>query len=192
MITLPRRIHGLCGSLGGENLRIGIMLYRRLADVVVIIHCIVCVFFLFGAFLAWKYSWIALIHIPLAAWVSAAFILGWTCPLTPLENRLRKAAGSRGYEGSFVDHYLGWFLGMTPPADGELPCEIGRRNEIILGTFFCILTIVPYGAKLGQYHDAIWPPLKPTGPGAASGTVRAFHLAVQGATTLKCDRQSEE
>ena len=135
------------------------MLYRRLADIVVLVHCLVGAFFLGGAFLAWLFPWIALIHIPLAVWVSAAFIMGWTCPLTPLENRLRKAAGNSGYEGSFVDHYFGRFVGLTPPtADGQLPSKIGRTNEFILGVFFCIMTIVPHAANLNQYRDAIWPP----------------------------------
>jgi hypothetical protein len=141
------------------------VLYRRLADFVVLIHCLVAVFLFVGGFLAWLHPSIALIHIPLALWVSAAFIRGWTCPLTPLENQLRKTAGSRGYDGSFVDHYLGQFVGLTP-AGSQLPSQIGRRNEIILGAVLCILTMMPHGANLGRYHDAIWPP--PQSPAAQS------------------------
>jgi hypothetical protein len=82
--------------------------------------------------------------------------MGWTCPLTPLENRLRKAAGELGYQGNFVDHYLG-----IP--DTATPIKNRRRREVILGVFFCLLAIVPHGANVGKYHDAIWPPQsKPT------------------------------
>ncbi|HET9978720.1 MAG TPA: DUF2784 domain-containing protein, partial [Burkholderiaceae bacterium] len=28
------------------------------------------------------------------------------CPLTPLEQSLRRAAGQAGYEGGFIEHYL--------------------------------------------------------------------------------------
>ena len=76
------------------------MLYRRLADVVVIIHWALGGFFLLGGFAARDTHGIALVNIPLAVWVCSAFIMGWTCPLRPLENRLRKAAGERRYEGN--------------------------------------------------------------------------------------------
>ena len=128
------------------------MLYRRLADVVVVIHWLISGFFLLGAFFARQHAWIALFHFPLAVCVSVAFIMGWTCPLTPLENRLRKAAGELGYQGSFVDYYLG-----IPP-DTATPIKNRRRREVILGVFFCLLAIVPHGANLDKYHDAIWPP----------------------------------
>jgi hypothetical protein len=127
------------------------MLYRRLADVVVVIHWLMGGFFLLGAFFARQHAWIASFHVPLAIWVSAAFIMGWTCPLTPLENRLRKAAGERGYQGNFVDHYLG-----IP--DTATSIKNRRRREVILGVVFCLFAIVPHGANLDKYHDAIWPP----------------------------------
>lgn len=134
------------------------MLYRRLADVVVVIHAIVALFFLFGAFLCWQFSYLALIHVPLAAWVTLAFIMGWTCPLTPLENRLRKAAGEQGYEGSFVDRYVGPLLGAASAADQPTAPSSNRPNEIILGVLFGVVSLALHGANIGTYHDAIWPP----------------------------------
>jgi hypothetical protein len=32
--------------------------------------------------------------------------LGWICPLTPLENALRRAGGDTPYAGDFIDQYL--------------------------------------------------------------------------------------
>ena len=72
------------------------MIYRRLADLVLACHALVIVLFMGGGVLSWRYPWVALLHIPLAAWVTAVFIMDWTCPLTPLENRLRRAAGELG------------------------------------------------------------------------------------------------
>lgn len=129
------------------------MLYRRLADIVVVIHWLISGFFLLGAFFAREHAWLALFHLPLAIWVTVAFLMGWTCPLTPLENRLRKAAGERGYEGSFVDHYLG-----MPPPDTAESIRNRRKREVLLGVFFCLLAILPHGANLDEYRDAIWPP----------------------------------
>lgn len=142
------------------------MLYRRLADVVVLIHCVVAVYFFLGALLALRYPWTAAIHVPLALWISMAFVMGWTCPLTPLEIHLRKAAGGRGYEGSFVDHYLGACVGLTQV--GQEPVKIGRRGEVIAGVLLCMLTILPHAANIGLYRDAIWPPAhQPAAPVAA-------------------------
>jgi uncharacterized protein DUF2784 len=132
---------------------IGIMLYRLLADFVIVIHCVIAWFLLFGAFLARQQPWVALLHVPLAIWVSAAFIMGWTCPLTPLENRLRKAAGELGYDGGFIEHYFR----MSPPPDAP-PTKNRRRINVILGVFCILLSIVPHVANLEKYHDAIWPP----------------------------------
>jgi hypothetical protein len=135
------------------------MLYRRLADLVVVVHCLVGVYLLAGGFVAWAFPWTALAHLPLAVWVSMALVLGWPCPLTPLENWLRKAAGEQGYQGGFIDHYLGPFV--TPPTDAQTS-PIGRRNEIALSVVVCILTVLPHCAALGTYHDAIWPlPARP-------------------------------
>jgi hypothetical protein len=78
------------------------MLYRLLADLVMVIHCVIVWFFLFGAFLARERPWVALLHVPLAIWVNAAIIMRWTCPMTPFENWLRKAAGELGYKGGFI------------------------------------------------------------------------------------------
>lgn len=119
------------------------MLYRRLADVVVIFHWALGGFFLLGGFAVGDTPWIAVAHIPLALWVCAAFMMGWTCPLTPLENRLRKAAGERGYDGGFIDHYLGG-IGWNPPA-GAQPAK--NRKDRILGAAFCIVAFAPYAAR---------------------------------------------
>jgi hypothetical protein len=45
-------------------------------------------------------------HLPAALWGVWIEIAGWVCPLTPLENRLRAAAGEAGYTTSFVEHYV--------------------------------------------------------------------------------------
>src|ERR671910_542296 len=88
------------------------MLNRLLADLVMLVHALVAVFFLLGGALAHFDHWVGLFHFPLAAWVCSAYIMGWTCPLTPLENHYRKAAGEQGYEGSFIEHYLGRLFGF--------------------------------------------------------------------------------
>jgi hypothetical protein len=125
------------------------VLYRRLADLVLACHALVVVVFLFGGVLSWRYPWVALFHVPLAAWVAAVFIMDWTCPLTPLENHLRRAAGEKGYEGGFVDHYLMPFL-ARPNAKGST-----RQEEIALGVLFGGVSFAVHAVNFVQYRDAL-------------------------------------
>lgn len=120
------------------------MLYRRLADVVVILHMLIGLFFFVGAPLVKLAPWLAILHIPLVLWVCAAFIMGWTCPLTPLENRLRRLAGDAGYEGSFVDRYLVPLFTLPNQKPRAERSRTGRRNEALLGIFLGLMVAVLY------------------------------------------------
>ena len=100
------------------------MIYRVLADLVVIIHLLFIVFALMGALLVIWRGFMVFIHIPAAIWVSVISFKGWVCPLTPLENHLRIAAGSEGYTGGFVEHYL---IPVIYPANLTL------NHQVVLG-----------------------------------------------------------
>lgn len=82
------------------------MLARFLADVVVVVHLAFVAFVLFGGLFALRWPNVAWVHLPCAAWGAAIEVGGWTCPLTPLENALRRRGGEAGYTGAFVDHYI--------------------------------------------------------------------------------------
>ena len=82
------------------------MIYRLAADLVVLLHLGFLLFVVGGGFLAWRWRKLAWAHIPAAAWGAAIEFAGWICPLTPLENRLRSAAGEVGYQTGFIEHYL--------------------------------------------------------------------------------------
>ncbi|MDJ0790171.1 MAG: DUF2784 domain-containing protein [Myxococcota bacterium] len=82
------------------------MLHRALADLVLVLHLAFIVFVVAGGLLALRWRWAPLVHVPAACWGIFIEVSGGVCPLTPLENTLRRAAGSSGYEGGFVEHYL--------------------------------------------------------------------------------------
>ncbi len=93
------------------------MLYAVLADAVLLLHLAFILFVLLGALLAWRWRWVAWVHLPAVAWAVLLEFFGWLCPLTPLEVRLRTAAGEGGYAGGFIDHYLVPLIypaGLTP------------------------------------------------------------------------------
>lgn len=86
------------------------MLYRVLADLIVLAHVAFVAFVVFGGLLVlWK-SRLVWLHVPAALYAVAIELVGWVCPLTPLENRFRKLAGEAGYEGGFIEHYAGLIL----------------------------------------------------------------------------------
>lgn len=111
------------------------MIYLILAELVVIIHFMFIIFSVLGGLLAiWK-KWIPYIHIPAAIWGSFIIILGWTCPLTPLENLLRVAGGEEGYSGGFITHYI------IPVI---YPVGLTREMQINLGLTAIAINIVIY------------------------------------------------
>ncbi len=82
------------------------MIYRILADLIVILHLLFIAFALLGGLsVIWR-RYLIFVHLPAAIWVSLISFKGWICPLTPLENHLRNAAGSKGYTEGFVEHYV--------------------------------------------------------------------------------------
>lgn len=82
------------------------MSYGLLADLVVVAHLAFIAFVVSGALLVARWPRLAWLHLPAVAWAALLEAFGWTCPLTPLENRLRALAAEPGYERSFVEHYL--------------------------------------------------------------------------------------
>jgi hypothetical protein len=89
------------------------MIHRLAADAVLLLHLGFILFVLLGGVLAVRWRWAPLLHLPAAAWGVYIELSGGLCPLTPLENRLRIAAGDAGYAGGFIEHYL---LALIYPA----------------------------------------------------------------------------
>ncbi|WP_316151839.1 DUF2784 domain-containing protein [Cupriavidus sp. BIC8F] len=88
-----------------------------LADLVVIVHGLFILFVVAGGLLVLRWPRVAWLHLPAAAWGVLIEWSGWICPLTPLENTLRQAAGQAGYSGGFVERYLLPLIypaGLTP------------------------------------------------------------------------------
>jgi len=76
------------------------------ADITLLVHLTFILFVVFGGLIVLYRQWVAWFHIPMVLWASFINLIGWVCPLTPLENTYRSAAGQAGYEGGFVEHYI--------------------------------------------------------------------------------------
>lgn len=82
------------------------VLYRWLADAVVVIHLGFIVFVAVGGLLAWRWRKVIWAHMASVAWGIGIVWLGFDCPLTPLERNLRDRGGEDVYRESFVDRYV--------------------------------------------------------------------------------------
>lgn len=113
---------------------------RLLADAVLILHALFIVFAVLGGLLVYrKGQWkkpLLTLHLTCAAWAATVVIMGWTCPLTPLEQKLRLAAGHQGFSSGFIEHYL---LAVIYP-DG-----LTRGVQMALGAGVVILNALVYG-----------------------------------------------
>jgi hypothetical protein len=111
------------------------MIYRILADTVLVLHLAFVLFAVGGGLLVLYRRSVAWLHVPAAAWAALISLAGWICPLTPLENALRRMGGEAGYAGGFVEHYL---LSVLYP-DG-----LTRGVQVALGVGVLVLNLVVY------------------------------------------------
>ncbi|MCY1282373.1 hypothetical protein D9M68_270450 [compost metagenome] len=117
------------------------MIYKIAADAVLLLHLAFILFVVVGGLLVLQWPRLALLHLPAVAWGATVEFLHLVCPLTPLENRLRLAAGEQGYRGGFIEHYLVPLIypaGLTPGI------------QLWLGTLVLLLNLVPYGLLLNR------------------------------------------
>ncbi|MGD2054417.1 MAG: DUF2784 domain-containing protein [Gammaproteobacteria bacterium] len=112
------------------------MFYRIAADLLVLVHLAFIVFVLAGGIAVFKWPWMALLHLPAAAWGALIEYQGWICPLTPWENRLRQLAGQDGYSESFIEHYI---LQLVYPPD------LTRDTQTMLGAIVIVVNLLIYG-----------------------------------------------
>jgi hypothetical protein len=122
------------------------MIFRLLADLVVLLHVAFVAFVVAGGYLALRWRRLAWLHVPAALWGALIELTGWICPLTPLENALRRLAGEAGYPGGFIEHYV---LPELYPAHYTLALRLTLAAVVIL------LNGVAYGlyfTRLCRFH----------------------------------------
>jgi len=78
------------------------MLHRLLADGVMATHFGYLVYLVVGGFLAWRWPRAIYPHLVAVAWALGIVLIGFPCPLTGIERRLRSETGEFG----FIDRYL--------------------------------------------------------------------------------------
>jgi len=95
-----------------------------MADVIVLLHFVFVAFVVLGGLLGLRWPRIAWLHVPAVIWGVLIEFTGWICPLTPLENRLRRSGGDSTYQGDFIAHYI---------LPALYPDGLTRRDQLVLG-----------------------------------------------------------
>ena len=111
------------------------MLYRLFADAIVVLHFGFVVFVVAGGLLGLRWPRALWLHAPAAVWGALIEYAGWICPLTPLENELRRRGGATGYAGGFIEHYL------TPVL---YPAGLTANVQLVLGTLVVVVNVAVY------------------------------------------------
>lgn len=106
------------------------------ADAVVLVHLGFVAFVVFGALLVLRFPKLALLHVPALAWGAWIEVTGGICPLTPLENALRRRAGEGGYESGFIEHYVHPIL---------YPAGLTRNAQLSLAVLLIVSNVLIYG-----------------------------------------------
>ena len=109
--------------------------YRIAADGVVVIHLGFILFVFLGALTLFRWPWMIWVHVPAAVWGGLVELIGAPCPLTPLENHLRRVGNSEAYSGGFIDHYI--MPIVYPPG-------LTRETQVYLGVLILVLNITIY------------------------------------------------
>jgi hypothetical protein len=128
-----------------------LMLYQLAADLIIFLHFAFILFVLFGGLLVYKWRWLIWLHIPAAIWGAMTVIVGWVCPLTPLENWLRQASVGDIYSGSFLERYL------TPVI---YPSGLNKEMFIMMGVFVIVVNVIVYTILIVKNRNKGSAPLK--------------------------------
>ena len=104
------------------------MLYKILADSVVLMHLLWILFLFFGAFPGIRSRKVRIAHISGLVFALLLQVFDWYCPLTHLEVWLRQRHDpTLSYTGSFIVHYM----------EKLVYIELSRKLIFVFSIFLC-------------------------------------------------------
>jgi hypothetical protein len=111
------------------------MIYRLLADATLLLHLAYILFVMLGGLAVLRWPRLAWMHLPAVLWGAWIEFTDGLCPLTPLENMLRRQGGEAGYGGGFIEHYLAAMI---------YPDGLARTVQIVLGALVLLVNSAFY------------------------------------------------
>jgi len=119
------------------------MIYRGLADLTFVLHFCFVLFVIFGGGLVLYRRFFLPFHLPALFWGIVVEFFQLPCPLTSLENQLRRLGGEAGYAGGFVEYYVSALLypSITP------------QFQMVLGVLLVFVNLLIYGFVLKKRRN---------------------------------------
>ena len=117
------------------------MIYRALADLVLVVHLAFVVFVVLGGLLVLRWPRLAWLHVPAAIWGVLIEYTGWICPLTPFENSFRTLGGEVSYSDGFIQHYIQPIL---------YPAGLTRSTQVVLGSLVLLVNLTAYSVVIAR------------------------------------------
>lgn len=117
--------------------------WRLAADATLLLHLAFIALAVFGAPLALRWRWVPWLQLPAAAWGVWIELSGRVCPLTHVENHLRRLAGQGGYAGGFAERYL---LAIVYPEG------LTRDVQFVLAAVVLAVNVALYAAVVRRWR----------------------------------------
>src|SRR4051812_7148012 len=119
------------------------MIYRLLADGVLLLHLTFVAFVLLGGLLMLRWPKLLGLHLSAFAWGVLVQSADWTCPLTPLENHLRLLGGQAISSEGFIERIVSALL---------YPADLTREWRYLLALMLIVFNIMIYAAVIARRH----------------------------------------
>ena len=111
------------------------MLFRLAADAVLLFHLGFILFVALGALPALRWRWLVFVHLPALAYGLAIELIGWMCPLTPLEVALHDRALAAGVGPNGFSRFIDALI---------YPAGLNREIQLLLAALLLAGNLVVY------------------------------------------------
>ena len=111
------------------------MLFRLAADAVLLFHLGFMLFVALGALLALRWRRLVFVHLPALAYGLAIELIGWMCPLTPLEAALHDRALAAGVGPNGFSRFIEALI---------YPAGLTREFQFLLAALLLVGNLLVY------------------------------------------------
>ena len=111
------------------------MLFRLAADAVLLFHLGFMLFVALGALPALRWRWLVFVHLPVLAYGLGIELIGWMCPLTPLEAALHDRALAAGFGPSGFSRLIEALI---------YPAGLTREIQVLLAALLLVGNLALY------------------------------------------------
>ena len=119
------------------------MIFRFLADLILILHFCFVLFAIFGGLLVLRWRWMWKFHLSALVWGFLVQYFVWMCPLTDWENYFRDLGGEAGYEGGFIEYFISAII---------YPGIITPQTHLLMAVALVVFNLLVYALILRRWR----------------------------------------